>query len=309
MFRVFRFSKKPFKRDAARAASLKGRREGCYPMLNHLSDTENIPDADVGNAIVCMITSAKGGVGKSTVCANLGMALAMRGKRVLLIDGDEANRCLDLMTGMESDVVCGLTELTAGTVSPENAVHKHPGNPLLSLLPGTAHFPEDGISNLTDPYFSEILENTFRKMYDVILLDTPGGVPFIVKSTAHLCDRAYIVSSGQATSVRSAAKTAALLSECGIPEQEIIVNQFFEGSGIKKRRASLLSLLSLIDEVGVVLGGVIPFDTGIWDKQNRGLLIDDPSFAGTPFALAFSNIAARFCHESVPLFSRRREYR
>ena len=272
------------------------------------SSAEAAPDTGK-KAVVCMVTSAKGGVGKSTVCANLGMALASRGKRVLLIDGDESNRCLDLMTGMQDTVISGLPEAVSGALPPEKTCYPHPGCASLFLLPGAARFPEDGVSLLTGSAFSDLVGKLSQSGYDVIFIDTPGGQPSVLRAAAACCDRALVISSGQATSVRSAAKTASLLTECGLPGQQLIVNQFMEGTTRAKRRDALLSLISLIDETGLTLGGVVPFDPGIWDRQNRGLLIDDPSYKSSAFALAFNNIAARFCHESVPLFSGRREYR
>ncbi len=269
------------------------------------------PRTDGGRATVRLITSAKGGVGKSTVAANLGMALAMRGQRVLLIDADTANRSLDLLLGMENRVLYGLSDVLCGRLDPEHAILPHPSHPGLRLLPGaeSKHSASSlmGLGRLTDA----LADGSADGDYDQILIDLPGGAPELLVMAAGAADEALLISSAQTTAIRSAEHTAYLLADHGIDRQKLIVNAFMGGDicftrGKSRRQTdAVISLLSLMDTVALPLLGVIPFDASLWDKQNRGLLINDNAYAGTTFSHACANIAARLMYENVPLFTKR----
>ena len=252
-----------------------------------------------------MVTSAKGGVGKSTVCANLGAALAMSEKRVLLIDCDEANRCLDLMMGLESTVTAGLIEVLRGSIPYRDAITALPSLPSLFLLPGYAHFGSDEIPHLSEEFAGLVKRITHESgsSFDYIIIDTPGGNPDLIRCAASVSERALVVSTEQATSVRSAAGTSVLLSECGIPDVRLIINQFFGGNTKRQRLEAEFSLVSMIDEIGVQLLGVIPYDRSLWKLQNAGLLINDSAYSKSTVVSAFRNISARILWKNVPLFS------
>ena len=264
-------------------------------------------------AEIRLITSAKGGVGKSTVCANLGAALAERGKRVLLIDCDIVNRCLDLMLGLEDDAIFGIRDVADGSISLSDAIYPSPTLPSLHLLAGSRLSDED-IPCLTDA-LPAILAEAVSLDYDHILIDTPGGLHDILFAAARLAHEALIVSSAQTTAIRSAEQTSLLLSEQGLSDMRLIVNQFMAADAVlskqrisrRKRTQAMqhaaLSLISAVDTVSLTLLGVIPFDAELWDAQNRGYLIDHPTLTGTFFASAHRNIAKRLGGRSVPLFS------
>ncbi|MCQ2432868.1 MAG: P-loop NTPase [Clostridia bacterium] len=259
--------------------------------------------------MICAVTSAKGGVGKSTVCANLGAALAMRGKRVLLIDCDLTNRSLDLLTGLESAVIYGLPDVNPGCIPPERAILTHHTIPGLCLLPGGTGAPHvmPGYEEL-----SQVLTAVSSLDFDIILLDTPGSDPAGVSAAARLCDKALVVSSPQMISVRSAEKTAGMLTAAGVADCGLIINQFPDAAifftkkhgAEKKKNSAGAALIDTIDTVALQLKAVIPFDTGLWDRQNKGLLIDDKAYKNTAFSYALRNLSARMCGYSVPLFSR-----
>lgn len=279
-----------------------------------------------GLSSVCMITSAKGGVGKTTVCANLGMALAMTGKRVLLIDCDAANRCLDLVMGLENEVLFGLYDVLSGDVPLHSALLKHPACEGLFLLPATntAHSMQ-----ITDAGVLASLIQTLRDgvkakdenetealaPFDFIFLDTPGANPALLHTLSPLCDKALIISSGQVTAIRSAEKTASLLAEAGLDEAFLVVNAYrdidamfssslFERKKRKRANEAALTLFSIIDTVAEPLLAVIPDDMGMFEKQNKGLLLNDVTYKNTPFSHAIHNLAARLCAKHVPLFTK-----
>ena len=279
---------------------------------------DNLPETNnaVTDVNVRLITSAKGGVGKSTVCANLGAALAESGRRVLLIDCDIANRCLDLMLGLEDDAIFGIRDVSRGEVSLSDAIYPAPTLQGLHLLAGSCLSDED-IEAVTAA-LPEIISGARALGYDHILIDTPGGLHEILFAAAHLADEAIIVSSAQNTAIRSAEQTAQLLEEQGLSRMRLVVNQFMAAdvllptarrTGMSRRKRTramqnaALSLIAAVDSVSLSLLGVIPFDAGLWDAQNRGCLIDHPTLTDTYFALAHRNIAKRLGGRSIPLFS------
>ncbi|MBR5870480.1 MAG: P-loop NTPase [Clostridia bacterium] len=268
------------------------------------------------DANVRLITSAKGGVGKSTVCANLGAALAESGKRVLLIDCDIANRCLDLMLGLQDEVLYGIRDVCSGEVSFTDAVYQSPTIPSLYLLPGS-RLDNDDISVITDSLPMCIAEAQ-KQGYDHIIIDTPGGLHDILFAAADLVSEALIISSAQTTAIRSAEQTAFLLEEHGVPSLKLIINQYMAAAAFapkvfRARRTkkpsqrtmnrAAASLIATVDAVSLTLLGVIPFDADLWDAQNRGCLIDHEDLTDTFFALAHRNIAKRIGGRTVPLFS------
>lgn len=281
---------------------------------------------DTVSAQIRVITSAKGGVGKSTVCANLGMALAMQGKRVLLIDCDTANRCLDLMLGLENDVIFGLSDVLDGRCKISRAILACPAMPDLFLLPGgcakTGAFPEGAETIDSVRQFRGMLDILSGKAsspepfrFDYIFIDTPGGAQNTLMMAAACADEALIVSSAQTTAIRSAEQTASLLTGAGLDTQRLIINEFMDGDcffphhakqrGRRKKRQSdaVGALFSVVDTVALPLLGVIPFDAAVWEAQNAGLLVNDVFYKNKPFAFAFYNIAERLCHRNIPLFS------
>ncbi len=269
-----------------------------------------------------LITSAKGGVGKSTVCANLGAALALRGKRVLLVDCDVANRCLDLMLGLQDRAIFGIRDIMSGDISAADAVYACPALPNLHLIPGS-RFDEEA----PDPAqaLPALIKEAALGDYDHIFIDTPGGMHSILAAAAGCVSEALIVSSAQTTAIRSAQAAAALVAQHGTPSQRLIINQFMAADAFMPRHAKRRSILRFpdrrspkkrqndasvtlvetVDTLGLSLLGVIPFDASLWDAQNKGLLLCDPALADTFFAKAHRNIAARLCHFSVPLFADR----
>ena len=279
--------------------------------MDNLPETNNVSQT----AEVRLITSAKGGVGKSTVCANLGAALAESGKHVLLIDCDIANRCLDLMLGLENEAIFGIRDVCHGAVSLSDAIYQAPTLPSLHLLAGSLLSDED-LAILPEK-LPTIVDDAQKLGYDHILIDTPGGLHEILFAAARVVKEALIVSSAQTTAIRSAEQTALLLGEHGLSEMRLIVNQFMAADAIlpvrrsavsrrKRTRAmqnAALTLISTVDTVSLTLLGVIPFDASLWDAQNRGCLIDHKTLTDTFFASAHRNIARRICGRSVPLFS------
>lgn len=242
-----------------------------------------------------LVTSCKGGVGKSTVCVGLAIALAKADKHVLLIDFDLGNRSLDLMLGMQDDLIYDVSDLLEGRADCTSAVHLHPLYPNLAFI--GAPFRYDG--NATAADFSAVLaklEDTYD--FDFILVDTSGGAHESVALSAPACDIGLIVSSQNPTAIRAAEKSGILLDEYGVKTQYLIINGFDmqKESGEKRTGA-----LEMIDRTRTPLLGIIPMDVRLALLSERGQSV----FEGdkTNCRTAFENIAKRLCGIHVPLLS------
>lgn len=272
-----------------------------------------------------VVTSAKGGVGKSTVTVGLGAALARTGKRVLLIDCDAANRSLDLMLGLADGAIWGLSDVLAGRCDATTAILAVPEmEESLYLLPVGGDCPlgeyRDAFVALVRSlsYPTEEAPDDTDLRFDHILIDTPGGYKEILSVAAAPADEALIVSSAQKTAVRSAEMTADYLRGIGVTQEKLIINaymggeQFFSHTKARTNRRTQVrateELFGVVDSVALPLLGVVPFDEQIWTSGSD--LQADGSYAviakrtrNDHFTQAFDNIAARCAHKNIPLFS------
>ncbi|MBO4353625.1 MAG: P-loop NTPase [Clostridia bacterium] len=244
-------------------------------------------------AEIILFTSCKGGVGKSTVCANLAMSLAMHGKRVLMIDCDFGNRCLDILAGLSNEAVYDIGDVTSHRVSPERAVIKHGKNKNLSFVaaPNTYNFSVSSAA-----FRGAVGFYAKSGEYDFIFLDTPGGIGEPLLLAANVADAAYIVVSPTRAAVRAAEKTAYFLYTKGVKRQRLIVNNI---SG-KKPEDAKKTIISIIDTSRVRLIGAVPYDPEIVTAGDNGILTDE--LLSEPVTRAFDNIALRTLGTDVPLF-------
>ena len=242
---------------------------------------------------IILFTSCKGGVGKSTVCANLAMSLALRGKSVLMIDCDFGSRCLDLVAGFSDDVVYDIADAVLGRVSPERVI--------------VADRRTDKLFFIAAPYNFDTRMNifSFRRTvsayaacgkYDYIFIDTPGGIGEPLAFASSVADTAYIVTSPTRASVRAADKTAAFLYDRGVKHLRLIINQV---TG-KRASAEKLRLIDIIDGAAVKLIGAVPYDYELVRAGDEGKLTDE--LYSRNITRAFDNIAGRTEGENIPLF-------
>ena len=247
---------------------------------------------------VYLVTSAKGGVGKTSVAAGLAATFAARGLRTLAIDLDLTNRCLDLICGVEDRVTFHILDILNGT-DPERAIFRDTRCENLFYLtaPSGMSLSEEDAAALVR-FLKELRTGG---AYDVIVIDTPGSVDRTLHCAASAADCALVVSTEQQTAIRAAEMTANLLDADGVPEQRLLVNCFESGRGHREKLEKWTCLVRYIDTTSLRLCGVIPFEHKLWRLQNEGKLLTDRAFAGTALPRIFANVADRLCGHDVPI--------
>ena len=240
--------------------------------------------------IATVITSGKGGVGKSTVAVGLGRSLAQRGRRVLLVDCDAGLRSLDRMTGTEEDLLFDISDVVYGRCAPAEAIYPCAESAGLFLLPA----PSAG-ENMIRPGVMRRLVPLLKRYYDHVLLDSPAGVGGGFRSAACAADRALIVCTPDPVCVRSANAVKGLLSKLSVEEKKLVINrfngEFFDETGVYR------DLDSVIDASGVRLFGVVPEDFSMAASFLRG----KRSQANSAGMKALARISGRLEGEEIPL--------
>lgn len=241
-----------------------------------------------------LVTSFKGGVGKSTVTANISMMLAHLNYRVLALDCDFNMRCLDLIMGYENSVVYDICDILAGRISAERAILNDSRNKNLFFCAAPYNFKE----TIDASHFAATLSDIAGIFnLDYIIIDTPGDALSMLPLIAKISNRALIVATHQPASVRAAERTSVTLDELGITDRRLIINRF-DASAVKK--GTRPGIIDIIDRTYIQLIGVIPYDTALSELQERGALIDE--LDKTDIWTAFYNTATRLIGRSVPLF-------
>lgn len=235
-----------------------------------------------------VITSGKGGVGKSTLTAGLSRALSERSLRVLAIDCDIGLRSLDILLGHSSDVVFNWGDLLSGRCDAEQAIIKGDAD----LLAAPSAFDD----SFTEKAFGEMI-GSLSDSYDYILLDSPAGIDRGFRIAAAGAESALTVTTPDSVCVRSCSRAFSELDKCGIGDIRLIINMFDPRSVCRGR---LLNIDECIDETGVQLLGIVPLDRELSFCSVTG---DEPDeFALS--TLAFERIAARLEGEDVKLLYR-----
>ena len=263
-------------------------------------------DIEIGTALssssnckTVIVTSCKGGVGKSTVTANLAFALARRGKRVLAVDCDFSNRSLDLIFGCEDSVLYDICDVIYDRCDIERAVIKDERTENLFFCAAPLETEEEFSSD----QFSAVLEEAESKFdLDFILVDTPGAVSETVELVSGAADMALIIVSHQPTAARAAERTGMMLDRLGLTDQRLIVNSFDADAVLSGLRSGINEL---IDKTHTRLVGIVPHEYELSLSQEFGKLcgeVDNKNMRR--IAAAFDNIAARLSGVSTPLLKK-----
>lgn len=240
---------------------------------------------------IIVITSGKGGVGKTTSTANLGMALARQGRKVALIDGDFGLRNLDLLLGLENRVVYTALEVLSGECRLDQALVKDKRQPNLALLPAAQNRNKDAIN----PDQMKQLTHTLAEKHDYVLIDSPAGIEMGFQNAIAAAKEALIVTTPEISAVRDADRVIGLLEAQHIKQIHLVVNRLRPDM---VQVNNMMSVQDVQDILSVPLIGVIPDDERVIISTNRGeplVLSEDGSLAG----MAFRNIARRLEGERV----------
>jgi septum site-determining protein MinD len=214
----------------------------------------------MGRAIV--ITSGKGGVGKTTTTANLGTTLARLGKSVVMIDADIGLRNLDVVMGLENRIVYHLVDAIRGKCSPQKALIKDRRLDNLFLLPASQTDDKDAVS----PEEMRALVTSLKLLYDFVLIDCPAGIEQGFRNAIAGADEAIVVATPEVASIRDADRVAGLLAAHDIPAR-LLVNRI---SPELVKRGDMLSQDDVIDILSLELLGAVPLDGDIVISTNRG---------------------------------------
>lgn len=241
---------------------------------------------------IIVVTSGKGGVGKTTVTANLGSAVAQLGKKVALVDADFGLRNLDLLLGLEQRVVYTALDVLAGECSIDKALVKDKRQPNLMLLPAAQNRTKESIS----PDQMKDLVEQLTKTCDYIFIDSPAGIEMGFRNAIAPAQEAIIVTTPEMAAVRDADRVVGLLETEDIRSIRLIVNRL-RPEMIQLNQ--MISVEDILDLLVVPLLGIVPDDERIIISTNRGepvVLDDKPSLP----AMAFTNISRRLEGEDVP---------
>lgn len=244
------------------------------------------------SARVIVITSGKGGVGKTTATANIGAGLAEKGHKVLLIDTDIGLRNLDVVMGLENRIVYDLVDVIEERCRISQAFIKDKRCQNLVLLPAAQIRDKNDVN----PEQMKILIDSLKASFDYILIDCPAGIEQGFKNAIIAADEAIVVTTPEVSATRDADRIIGLLEAAGIKEPKLIVNRI-RIDMVKDK--NMLSVEDILDILGIRLLGVIPDDESVVISTNKGepLVYKGESRA----AKAFKNIANRIEGIEVPL--------
>ncbi|QNO13606.1 septum site-determining protein MinD [Alkalicella caledoniensis] len=243
-------------------------------------------------AKIIVITSGKGGVGKTTTTANLGTALAMLNKKVVLIDTDLGLRNLDMVLGLENRIVYDIVEVANGIVPVRKALVKDKKFPDLYLLPASQKSDK---TSLSPEQMIKICEQ-LKEDFDFILIDCPAGIEQGFQTAIAPADHALIVTTPDMSAVRDADRVVGLVEASGISEPHLIVNRV-RPAMIKK--GDMLDIVDIVEVLSIDLLGFVPEEEKIISSTNKGepVVLDHSSRAAT----AYRNMAQRLNGVKVPL--------
>ena len=229
----------------------------------------------MGRAIV--ITSGKGGVGKTTATANLGAALAQLGKSVVLIDADIGLRNLDVVMGLENRIVYHVVDAIRGKCSLQKALIKDRRMDNLWLLPASQTDDKDAVT----PEEMRSLIFELKTTHDFVLIDCPAGIEQGFKNAIAGADEAVVVATPEVSSIRDADRVVGLLAASDVPAR-LVVNRI---SPHLVKRGDMLSQADVIEILALELLGAIPLDEQIVSTTNKGVpaVLDGKSLAAKEF--------------------------
>jgi septum site-determining protein MinD len=242
---------------------------------------------------VLVVTSGKGGVGKTTTTANLGTALAMMGFRVILMDTDIGLRNLDVVMGLENRIVYDLVDVTSGRCRLKQALIRDRRFESLSLLPAAQTKDKTAVN----PEQRKVLCEELRQDVDYVLVDCPAGIEQGFKNATAGASQALVVTTPEVAAVRDADRIIGLLqADTEMRHPKLILNRYRPQM---VKRGDMLDVEDVKEHLAIELLGIVPEDESIIISTNKGepAVLNVNSRAGE----AYRNISRRIVGEEVPL--------
>ncbi len=241
---------------------------------------------------VIVVTSGKGGVGKTTTTANLGSALALAGKRVALVDTDIGLRNLDVVMGLENRIVYDIVDVVEERCKLRQALIKDKRFNELFLLPAAQTRDKSAINE------EQMIDLTKRLKaeFDYVLIDCPAGIEQGFKNAIAGADRALVVTTAEISAIRDADRIIGLLDSSSIKNPELIINRI-RPNMIKK--GEMMDIEDIVELLSIDLIGVIPDDEYIITQTNKG----EPAVSNkkSPSGRGYLEIAQRIMGENIEI--------
>ncbi len=238
---------------------------------------------------VIVVTSGKGGVGKTTTTANIGTGLARLGYTVLLIDTDIGLRNLDVVMGLENRIVYNLVDVIEGNCRAKSAIIKDKNCAGLYLLPAAQTRDKTAIV----PEQMKKLIEELKPNYDYIIIDCPAGIEHGFKNAIAAAERAIIVTTPEVSAIRDADRIIGILDANEMPRIELVINKVRQDM---VKRGDMMSVDDVVEILAIHLLGTISDDENIVISTNRGEPI---AGSNTKTGKAYDNIARRIAGEAA----------
>jgi septum site-determining protein MinD len=242
-------------------------------------------------AQVVTVTSGKGGVGKTTAVANLAVALAADGKKVVCIDGDIGLRNLDVVMGLENRIVYDIVDVIEGRCKLRQAMIRDKHYQDLFLIPAAQTRDKNAVS----PSDMVRICDELRPDFDYVIIDSPAGIERGFRNAIAAADRALVITNPEVSAVRDADRVVGILEAEEKDTPALILNRL---NPAMVKQHDMLSAEDVLDLLAIQLIGIVPEDEGVIVGSNRGtpVALDAKSRAGQ----AFRNIAKRLQGQDVP---------
>lgn len=239
---------------------------------------------------VIVVTSGKGGVGKTTTTANLGSALALRGKKVVLIDTDIGLRNLDVVMGLENRIVYDIVDVVEKKCKLKQALIKDKRFKDLFLLPAAQTRDKSAVN---EEQMKELTEK-LKEEFDYIIIDCPAGIEQGFKNAIAGANRAIVVTTAEISAIRDADRIVGLLEASEIKNPELVVNRLRPAM---VRKGEMMDVEDIVDLLSIDLIGVVPDDEYIITQTNKGEPVVSNHKA--PSGKAYIEIARRILGENI----------
>ncbi|MCS7458722.1 septum site-determining protein MinD [Paenibacillus doosanensis] len=244
----------------------------------------------MGEAIV--ITSGKGGVGKTTTSANIGTALALQGKKVCMVDTDIGLRNLDVVMGLENRIIYDLVDVAEGRCRLAQALVKDKRFDELYMLPAAQTKDKHSVS--PEAVRDIVLE--LKRDFEFVIIDCPAGIEQGFKNAVAGADKAIVVTTPENAAVRDADRIIGLLENERIESPKLVINRI-RANMVKK--GEMLDIDEICSVLAIDLLGIVPDDEYVIKAANMGEpTVMNPSSRA---AIAYRNIARRILGDTVPL--------